>query len=129
MRYLCLLLGTLISSHSLAAILPYSQCKGVTKYHMVEFEQSGQDVIMKLDSRNFVRYSDLIHRTEGRLKISGKELNTIKVEKIELSQILHTKSLATELIVAGLLGRADTTGEEDLVYSMAGELLSKVQCK
>lgn len=129
MRYLSLLLITLISSNSLAAILPYSQCKGSTKYHVVEFQQEGQDVIMKLDSRNFVRYSDLVHKTEGRLKLSGKELNTLKVESIELTQLLRTRSLATELIVAGLLGRADTIGEEDLVYSMASDLLSKVECK
>lgn len=129
MRYLSLLLGTLISSNSLATIVPYSQCKGSSKYHVVEFQQAGRDVIMKLDSRNFVRYSDLIHRTEGRLKLSGKELNTLKVENVDLTQLLSTKSLATELIVAGLLGRADTIGEEDLVYSMASDLLSKVECK
>lgn len=129
MRYLSLLLITLISSHSWAAILPYSQCKGATKYHVVEFRQLGQDVVMQIDSRNFVRYSDIIHRTEGRLKISGKELNTIKAENVDLTSLLRTRSLATELIVAGLLGRADTIGEEDLIYNTAGDLLSKVECK
>lgn len=116
-------------SFSTLADTSITTCSGITKNHVVQIDQVGSDVHASVEDKKFNKYQDIGNASEGKFKASGKEKSSMILHSIELPEFIKRKKLATEFMVAIILGRPEFRGEEDMIYSYADEFIRSLDCK
>ena len=106
-----------------------THCQGVSNKHSFTVSQKQNDVEVTLGDETPVKYSDLQDANEGTLKISGRTLTSVIVEKTTVDAFLNKKTLGRRLAVSMIAGRAEYEGDEDLWYSYASDLYASLKCQ
>lgn len=116
-------------SFSTFADTKITTCSGTTKHHVIQVDQVGTDVHASVEDRKFNKYQDIGNATDGKFKASGKEKSSMILHSIELPDFIKRKNIASQFMVAIILGRPEFRGEEDMIYSYADEFIRSLDCK
>jgi hypothetical protein len=106
-----------------------THCQGISYKHSFTVSQKQNDVEVTLDDEKPVRYSDLQDPREGSLKLSGHTLTSVTIANTTVDEFLKKKSLARNLAVSMIAGRAEYDGDQDLWYSFASDLYASLKCQ
>lgn len=120
------LVFTLILPASSFAVAPL--CQTSTKDYSYSLEQDGADVLARLSSARFMKMTP-IRLGKDTYQISGAQENVIRLQNVELGDVVKNQKLGVELTLALVMQRGEFEGDKDLLYPTARDLFHSLKCK